>query len=67
MDSALLDAASVCNVQKCLEELDQCILALEQEPSGPEETSISDIEVVSDGDDECYETLGLHLAVRSTV
>ena len=34
---------------------------------GPEETSISDSEVVSDGDDECYETLSLCLAVRSTV
>ena len=42
MDSALQDATLVCNAQRCLEELEQCILALEQEPHGPEEPSISD-------------------------
>ena len=46
------------DVQGCLEELEQCILALQQEPRGPEETRISDSKVVSDGDDERYETMG---------
>ena len=56
MDSALHDATLVHNKQRGLEELEQCILALEQEPCGPEEPSISDSEVVSDSDDEHCET-----------
>lgn len=52
MDNALIVAMPVHNVQRCLEELEQHILALEQEPRGPEEPSISDDEAVSDGDDE---------------
>ena len=50
MDSTLHDAVPVCNVQRCLEELEQC-MALKQENHGPEEASISDSEAVSDGDD----------------
>ena len=67
MDSALQDATLVCNAQRCLEELEQCILALEQEPCGPEEPSISDSKVVSDSDDERFETEGSHLAERPIV
>ena len=76
MDGALRDAVLVHDVQGCLEELEQCTLALEQEPRGPEEPSISDDEAVSDGDDEhetkdnddehC-ETAGPHLAARPAV
>ena len=44
------NAALVCNVQSHLEELEQHILALEQEAGGPEEVSISDSKAVSDGD-----------------
>ena len=76
MDNALIVAMLVHNVQRCLEELEQHILALEQEPRGPEEPSISDDEAVSDGDDEheteddddehC-ETAGPHLAARPAV
>ena len=50
MDQALRDAMLVCNVQRHLEELEQRTLALEQEPWGPEESSISDSEAVSDGE-----------------
>ena len=46
MDGALRDAVLVHDVQGCLEELEQCTLALEQEPRGPEEPSKSDSEVV---------------------
>ena len=46
MDNALIVAMLVHNVQRCLEELEQHILALEQEPRGPEEPSKSDSEVV---------------------
>ena len=46
MDSALCDASPVLNVQGCLEELEQCILALEQEPHSPEEPNISDREAM---------------------
>ena len=45
MDSALCDAVLECNVQRHWEELEQSILALQQEPHGPEEPSISDSEV----------------------
>lgn len=56
MDSALCDAESMCNVQRDLEELEQCILVLEQEPCGPEEPSVSESEAVRDSDDKHYET-----------
>ena len=46
MDLALCDATLLHNVQRCLKELEQCIVALEQEPRGPEEPSKSDSEVV---------------------
>ena len=58
------DAALVHNMQRNLEELEQCILALEQEPHDPEEPSISDSKVVSDGDEEPYENAGPCLAER---
>ena len=67
MDSALQDATLVCNAQRCLKELEQCILALEQEPHGPEEPSISDREVTSDSDDEHHKTVGLCLPERPAV
>ena len=67
MDLALCDVTLLHNVQRCLKELEQCIVALEQEPRGPEEPSISDSEVVSDGNNERYETMGPHLAVRPLV
>ena len=57
----------LCNVQRCLEELEQCILALEQEPCGPEEPSISESQIVSDIDDEYYETICPHLEERPVV
>ena len=40
---------------------------LEQEPRGPKEPSISDCEVVSDGDDERYDTVGPCLAARAVI
>ena len=55
MDGALCDAAPVHNVQRCLEELEQYRLALEQEPHGPEDPSIFNSEMVNDGDDEQYD------------
>ena len=74
MNHALHDAMPVYNVQRCLEELEQQALALEQAPRGPAEHSLSDSEVVSDSDDEhCEtkdvddercETVGPHLTVR---
>ena len=54
-------------MQRCLEELEQCVLMLEQEPCGPEEPRISDSKAVSDSGDEHYETVGLYLAARFTV
>lgn len=54
--------APVLKVQRLLEELEQCILV---SPCGLEEPSISDCEMVSDGDDERYNTVGLHLAARA--
>lgn len=54
-------------MQRHLEELDQHTLALEQEPHGPEEPSISESKAVRDDDDECYETEGLPSAVRPIV
>ena len=47
--------------------LGRSVLALEQEPRGPGEPSISDSEAVSDSGDERSETAGLHLAVRPIV
>ena len=58
VDSALCDVMPAHNVQRHLEDLEQRILALQQEPCGPEEPSISDSEAVSDNDDEHYETVG---------
>ena len=46
MDSVLHDATLVHNVQRRLEELEQSILALQQEPHSPEEPSLSDSTVV---------------------
>ena len=43
------------------------MLALKQEPRAPEESSISDSEVVSDHDDERYEPVGPRLAARPAV
>ena len=54
-------------MQRYLEELQQHILVLEQEPHGPEEPSISDSEPISDGEDEYYGTVGPSLAVRPIV
>lgn len=54
-------------MQRFLEELKQHILALKQEPHAPEESNISDSEMVSEGDDECYETAGSHLLARLIV
>ena len=51
-------------MQRSLDELEQCILALEQEPHDPEEPSISDSKVVSDGDEEAYKNAGPCLAER---
>ena len=67
MYHALCVAMLVHNVQRRLEELEQCILVLQQEPCGPEEPSISDSKVVSDSDDERFETEGSHLAERPIV
>ncbi|MXQ82720.1 hypothetical protein E5288_WYG022709 [Bos mutus] len=67
MDCALCDARPVHNVQRHLEEPEQRILALEPGSCGFEELSISDSEVVSDGDDERYETSGPRLAARPVV
>ena len=64
MDCAIGNAAPVLKVQRLLEELEQCILV---SPCGLEEPSISDCEMVSDGDDERYNTVGLHLAARAVV
>ena len=73
MDGTLRDAVPVHSVQRRLEELEQHILVLGQEPCGPGEPSISDSEAVSDGDDEYetkddggkhYETAGPCLTVR---
>ena len=55
MDCTLRGAVPVCNVQRCLKELEQRILALEQEPHGPEDPSIFNSEMVNDGDDEQYD------------
>ena len=56
-----------CAMCSHLEELEQHILALEQEPHGPEEPSISDTRAVRDDDDECFEIEGPHLAARPFV
>ena len=48
MDSSLCDATLGHNVQRYLEEPQQHILVLEQEPHGPEEPNISESEPVSD-------------------
>ena len=56
MYHALCVAMLVHNVQRCLEELEQCILVLQQEPCGPEEPSVSESEAVRDSDDKHYGT-----------
>ena len=56
MDSALCETMQVCSVQRCLEELEQRMLTLEQEPCGPEEPRVSESEAVRDSDDKHYET-----------
>ena len=56
-----------CTVQRSLEELEQCMLALEQKPCSHKGPSISDSEVVSDGDDDFYETTGPCLVARPAV
>ena len=48
MYSALHKGTLVHSMQRHLEELEQSTLALDQEPHGHEEPSISDSEVVSD-------------------
>ena len=67
MDGTLRDAVPVHNVQRRLEELEERILTLEQQPRSPEEHSLSDSEVVSDDEDEHYETVGPCWAVRPVV
>lgn len=69
MDQALHDAEQVCNVQRCLEELAQCIVVLEQEPCDPEEPSISDSEVVRERyeTNKRYKTVGPRLLARPIV
>ena len=67
MDSALSDAVLVRDVWRCSAGLEQCILALEQEHRGSDESSISDSEAVSDSEDERYEPVGPRLAVRPVV
>ena len=64
MDSALRDATPVHSVQRHLKELEHHLLALGQEPHGPEEPSTSESEALSDYDDECYEIAGPCLAMR---
>lgn len=54
-------------MKRCLEELEQCVMTLEQEPCGPEEPRFSDSKTVSDSDDEHYNTVGPFLAARSIV
>lgn len=65
-DGTLRDAVPAHNLQRRLEELEQGILTLEQEPRGPEH-SLSDSEVVSDVEDEHYETVGPCWAARPVV
>ena len=69
IDSVLHDTMLVPNVQKHWEELEQHTFAMEQEPHGPEEPSISYSEAVSDGDDddEYYETADPCLRLRPIV
>lgn len=57
------------NVQRCLEELAQCIVVLEQELRDPEEPSISDSEVVRERyeTNKRYKTVGPRLLVRPVV
>lgn len=63
MDSSLADATLVHNVQRRLEELEQSILVLQQEPHGPEEPSLSGSVWVM-GDKEHYEISGSCLPAR---
>ena len=56
-------------VQRCLEELAQCVVVLEQELRDPEEPSIPDSEVVREHyeTNERYKTVGPHLLARPVV
>ena len=54
-------------VQRCLEELAQCVVVLEQELRDPEEPSIPEGEAVRECDNELCETTGSRLAVRPAV
>lgn len=53
-----MQCSAVHNMKRHLEELEPCILVLEQKPRGPGEPSISDSEAVSGSDDERYEPVG---------
>ena len=55
MDSALRDARLMHQVQRCLEKPEPHVLALQQEPRGPGEPSISDGKAVRGGDEQGYE------------
>ena len=55
MDSALRDARLKHQVQRCLEKPEPHVLALQQEPCGPGEPSISDGKAVRGGDAQGYE------------
>lgn len=55
MDRALRDARLIHQVQRGLGKPEPQVLALEQEPRGPGEPSISDGEAVRGGDEEGYE------------
>lgn len=78
IDQTLCNAVLVHNVQRHLEELEQCIFVfVRARTQGPEEPSISNNEPVSDsddghyetkdGDDGRYETVGPCLAARPIV
>lgn len=69
MDHALRDAVQVCHVQRCLEELAQCMVVLKQELHAPEEPTISDSELVREHYEtkERYKTSGPHLLARPVV
>lgn len=69
INSVFHDTMLVPDVQKHLEELQQHIFALEQEPHGLEEPIISYRKAVSDSDDddECYETVGPCLTAKPIV
>ena len=67
MDSALLDAVQLHKLQRWEEEVEQCLGMLEQEMHSLDEPSTSDSEVIRDGDDEQYGTVGPCLLARPIV